>query len=141
MYKGKIVEQGDGDQVFANPQQDTPAGCLPQFLNQSRIAGNVCRHEDPTLRRSCPRRRSDSTACSGGKQETPSAGGSAEVGTTNDINPKDVSALQQGGNLRLALTAFPENFNSLNIDGNSADSAGMLKASMPGRSGSPPTGR
>ena len=71
------------------------------------------------------------TACSGGKQETPSAGGSAEVGTTNDINPKDVSALQQGGNLRLALTAFPENFNPLHIDGNSADSAGMLKASMP----------
>jgi peptide/nickel transport system ATP-binding protein len=22
MHKGKIVEQGDGDQVFANPQQD-----------------------------------------------------------------------------------------------------------------------
>jgi peptide/nickel transport system substrate-binding protein len=69
--------------------------------------------------------------CSSGKQETPSAGGSAEVGSTNDINPQDVSALQQGGNLRLALTAFPENFNSLHIDGNSADSAGMLKASMP----------
>jgi peptide/nickel transport system substrate-binding protein len=71
------------------------------------------------------------TACSGGKQETPSAGGSAEVGTTNDVNPQDVAKLQQGGNLRLALTAFPENFNSLHIDGNSADSAGMLKASMP----------
>ena len=71
------------------------------------------------------------TACSSGKQKTPSAGGSAEIGTTDDINPKDVSALQQGGNLRLALTAFPENFNSLHIDGNSADSAGMLKASMP----------
>ena len=67
------------------------------------------------------------TACSGGKQETPSAGGSAEVGTTNDINPQDVSALQQGGNLRLALTAFPANFNPLHIDGNSADSAGMLR--------------
>ena len=71
------------------------------------------------------------SACSGGKQETPSAGGSAEVGTTNDINPQDIAKLQQGGNLRLALTAFPENFNSLHIDGNSADSAGMLKASMP----------
>jgi peptide/nickel transport system ATP-binding protein len=22
MYKGKIVEQGDGDQVFTDPQQD-----------------------------------------------------------------------------------------------------------------------
>ena len=71
------------------------------------------------------------SACSGGKQETPAAGGSAEVGTTNDINPQDVSGMQQGGNLRLALTAFPENFNPLNIDGNTADSAGMLKATMP----------
>jgi peptide/nickel transport system substrate-binding protein len=71
------------------------------------------------------------TACSGGKKETPSAGGSAEIGTTNDINPQDVSKLQQGGNLRLALTAFPENFNPLHIDGNTADSAGMLKASFP----------
>ena len=71
------------------------------------------------------------TGCSGGNKETPHAGGSAEVGTTNDINPQDVSKLQQGGNLRLALTAFPENFNPLHIDGNSADSAGMLKASMP----------
>lgn len=69
------------------------------------------------------------TACA--TEETPSAGGSAEVGTTNDVNPQDVAKLQQGGNLRLALTAFPENFNSLHIDGNSADSAGMLKASMP----------
>jgi peptide/nickel transport system substrate-binding protein len=71
------------------------------------------------------------TACSGGKQQTPSAGGSAALGTTDDINPKDVSTLQRGGNLRLGLDAFPENFNPLQIDGNSADSAGMLKASMP----------
>ena len=61
------------------------------------------------------------TACSGSKQETPSAGGSAEVGTTNDINPQDVSKLQQGGNLRLALTEFPANFNQLHIDGNTGD--------------------
>ena len=61
------------------------------------------------------------TGCSGGKQQTPSAGGSAQVGSTNDVNPKDVSALQQGGNLRLALTAFPENFNPLHIDGNAMD--------------------
>jgi peptide/nickel transport system substrate-binding protein len=71
------------------------------------------------------------TGCSGGNKQTPQAGGSAEVGTTNDINPQDVSRLQQGGNLRLGLLAFPENFNPLHIDGNSADSAGMLKASMP----------
>ena len=71
------------------------------------------------------------TGCSGGKQETPSAGGSAEVGTTNDINPQAVSALQQGGNLRLALPAFPANFNSLHIDGEAPASAACCEASMP----------
>ena len=45
--------------------------------------------------------------CSGGQQEAPPAGGSAEVGTTNDINPQDPANLQQGGNLRLELTEFP----------------------------------
>ncbi len=69
--------------------------------------------------------------CSGGGQDTPPAGGSAEIGTTNDINPQDPAALQKGGTLRLALTAFPENFNTLHIDGNTADSAGMIKSTMP----------
>ena len=41
-----------------------------------------------------------------------------EVGTTSDINPQDPATLQQGGNLRLALTEFPANFNTLHIDGN-----------------------
>ena len=71
------------------------------------------------------------TACSSGNEETPPAGGSAELGATNDINPQDVGNLRQGGNLRLALTAFPANFNSLHIDGNIADAAGMLRATMP----------
>jgi peptide/nickel transport system substrate-binding protein len=71
------------------------------------------------------------TACSSGKQETPPAGGSAEVGTTNDINPQDVSRLQQGGNLRVALTDFPPNFNSLHIDGNTGDVAALMRPTMP----------
>lgn len=70
-------------------------------------------------------------ACSSGDEETLSAGGSAEVGATNDVNPQEVANLRHGGNLRLALTAFPANFNSLHIDGNVADAAGMLKATMP----------
>ena len=69
--------------------------------------------------------------CSGGQQEAPPAGGSAEVGTTNDINPQDPANLQQGGNLRLALTEFPSNFNSLHIDGNQADTGAMLRTTMP----------
>ncbi len=34
-----------------------------------------------------------------------------KLGTTNDINPQDVANLRQGGNLRLALTDVPSNFN------------------------------
>lgn len=70
-------------------------------------------------------------ACSSGNQDAPSAGGNAEVGAINDINPQDPANLRQGGNLRLALTAFPENFNTLHIDGNTADSAAMLRTTMP----------
>jgi peptide/nickel transport system substrate-binding protein len=70
-------------------------------------------------------------SCSGGNQETPSAGGSAEVGTTNDINPQDPANLQQGGNLRLALTEFPPNFNPLHIDGNTGDTHSLMRSTMP----------
>ena len=71
------------------------------------------------------------TACSGSNEEAPSAGGSAEVGTTNDINPQDRANLQQGGNLRLALNDFPPNFNSLHIDGNTGDVASLMRSTMP----------
>jgi peptide/nickel transport system substrate-binding protein len=71
------------------------------------------------------------TACSGGNQEVPSAGGDAQVGTTNDMNPQDPATLQDGGDLRLALSGFPENFNTLHIDGFIADSAAMMKATLP----------
>jgi peptide/nickel transport system substrate-binding protein len=62
---------------------------------------------------------------------TPSAGGAAQVGTTNDINRQDPSQLQDGGNLRLALTEFPSNFNALNIDGNSVDVNAIVKPTLP----------
>jgi peptide/nickel transport system substrate-binding protein len=71
------------------------------------------------------------TACSDSNQEAPSAGGSAEVGSTNDINPQDVANLKQGGNLRLALNDFPPNFNSLHIDGNTGDVASIERPTMP----------
>jgi peptide/nickel transport system substrate-binding protein len=71
------------------------------------------------------------TACSGGEQKVPSAGGNAEVGTTSDINPQDVANLKQGGNLRLALPAFPVNFNTLHVDGNEAYQGAMMRATMP----------
>ncbi len=71
------------------------------------------------------------TACSSGGQQAPPAGGNAEVGNTSDINPQDPGTLRQGGNLRLALTGYPSNFNSLHIDGNEADSGAMLRWTMP----------
>ena len=82
------------------------------------------------------------TSCSGGGQQAPSAGGDAQVGSTSDMNPQDPASLQEGGDLRLALSGFPENFNPLHIDGNVADAAGMLKATLPraftiGADGSP----
>jgi peptide/nickel transport system substrate-binding protein len=71
------------------------------------------------------------TGCSGGKQQAPSAGGNAEVGTTNDINPQPVENLKQGGNLRVALTDFAPNFNPLHIDGNTVDVHALMRPTMP----------
>src|SRR5690242_5816626 len=70
-------------------------------------------------------------ACSGGKQEVPPAGGNAEVGATSDINAQDPATLQKGGNLRLALTEFPANFNSQQIDGNTGDVGTIMRPTMP----------
>src|SRR6478609_4001028 len=69
--------------------------------------------------------------CSGATTAPPSAGGNAEIGSSSDTNPQDPATLQQGGNLRLALTSFPPNFNNLHIDGNLADYGNLLKWTMP----------
>jgi glutathione transport system substrate-binding protein len=58
-------------------------------------------------------------------------GPATAVGATSDVNPQNPATLRDGGDLRLALTEFPPNFNTLHIDGNSADVAGMLKATLP----------
>lgn len=71
------------------------------------------------------------TSCSGGKHQAPAPGGAAEVGTTSDINPHDPATLQHGGNLRLALTDFPPNFNPLHIDGNTGDVEALMRPTMP----------
>lgn len=57
--------------------------------------------------------------------------GASKVGTASDINPQDPARLRDGGNLRLSMTQFPPNFNPLHIDGNLAENAAMLKATMP----------
>jgi len=42
--------------------------------------------------------------------------GSSSIGAVNDINPQDRDAIRDGGNFRLALSGFPETFNSLHVD-------------------------
>jgi peptide/nickel transport system substrate-binding protein len=70
------------------------------------------------------------SACSSGGDYLP-PGPSTAVGATSDVNPQNPATLRDGGDLRLALTEFPPNFNTLHIDGNSADVGGMLKATLP----------
>ncbi|RMI34193.1 ABC transporter family substrate-binding protein [Nocardia stercoris] len=67
------------------------------------------------------------TGCSG----TNGSGGSAVVGTTNDINPQDPASLQDGGNLRMDLSSFPATFNYLHVDGADADLAKVIDPVMP----------
>lgn len=69
--------------------------------------------------------------CSPAINLVPETGQNARIGTTSDINPRDPATLQDGGNLRLALTDFPPNFNILHIDGNFADVSAMMKATLP----------
>lgn len=71
------------------------------------------------------------SGCSPAISVIPEAGQNARIGTSSDINPRDPATLQDGGDLRLALTAFPPNFNILHIDGNSAEVAAMMKATLP----------
>ncbi|MFQ6325626.1 ABC transporter family substrate-binding protein [Nocardia sp. CWNU-33] len=68
--------------------------------------------------------------CSSDEEAAPE-GAVAALGTTNDINPKDVSELRDGGNLRLAIGALPQNWNALHNDGNDADTGALLRPVMP----------
>lgn len=72
-----------------------------------------------------------SVLAAGCTSDEPAADGQATLGTTNDINPKDVSELRDGGNLRLAITSLPQNWNSLHTDGNDGDTASILRPVMP----------
>jgi peptide/nickel transport system substrate-binding protein len=71
------------------------------------------------------------SGCSDGYRDLPQAR-AVRVGTTSDINPQAPARLRDGGNLRLALTSFPSNFNELNIDGNTADVGSIVTPTLPG---------
>ncbi|MEV0029235.1 ABC transporter family substrate-binding protein [Nocardia sp. NPDC050793] len=68
------------------------------------------------------------TGCSDSGSITP---GTSTIGTTNDINPVDPSQLREGGNLRLVLSSFPENFNMLHVDGNTESTGLVTGPTMP----------
>ncbi|WP_067857883.1 ABC transporter family substrate-binding protein [Nocardia shimofusensis] len=57
--------------------------------------------------------------------------GESAVGSTSDINPRDPGELRDGGNLRLALTAFPATFNALHVDAD-GEVSDVLAATLPG---------
>ncbi|WP_280357545.1 ABC transporter family substrate-binding protein [Nocardia otitidiscaviarum] len=67
--------------------------------------------------------------CAGGDTDT-STGAAAQLGTTNDINPRDVSELRDGGNLRLALSSLPETWNVLHTDAD-GEVGSLLRPQMP----------
>ncbi|WP_216910941.1 ABC transporter family substrate-binding protein [Nocardia noduli] len=66
----------------------------------------------------------------GGADESAPAGATAQLGTTSDINPRDVSELRDGGNLRLALTSLPETWNVLHTDA-SGEVGALARPMMP----------
>ena len=67
-----------------------------------------------------------------GADDAESADGlSNALGTTSDINPKNPDELREGGNLRLATTSFPANWNTLSNDGNDGEIAEIERPLMP----------
>ncbi|MEU0544792.1 ABC transporter family substrate-binding protein [Nocardia sp. NPDC005978] len=69
------------------------------------------------------------SGCSNTEEEAPQ-GAAAELGTSSDINPHDVSDLRDGGNLRLALSALPQNWNTLHTDAD-GEAGGLARPMMP----------
>ncbi len=172
MYKGAIVEQGDADRVFSDPQHDYTKRLLKSVPQPPPdVAGSG--EQPPTQGgaepppgappRSAPKEPAASPPSGpdrsargsalriagalavifalvaigvfatrlGGDRRGATATGAAEIGSTQDINPQNPAALIDGGNLRLALSEFPVNWNTLHIDGNSAETAAMLKPTLP----------
>jgi len=71
------------------------------------------------------------TGCSDGYKDVVGRR-AVRVGTSSDINPQDPATLRDGGDLRLAISSFPPNFNVLNIDGNTADVGSVVTPTLPG---------
>ncbi|WP_280267775.1 ABC transporter family substrate-binding protein [Nocardia wallacei] len=57
--------------------------------------------------------------------------GAGRVGTTSDINPRPREEVRDGGNLRLATTSFPANWNVVSNDGNEVEIADIVRPMLP----------
>ncbi|WP_067470392.1 ABC transporter family substrate-binding protein [Nocardia amamiensis] len=67
-----------------------------------------------------------------GADDAESAKGLSDaIGTTSDINPQLPDELREGGNLRLATTSFPANWNTLSNDGHEAEIGDIERPLMP----------
>ncbi|KAF0849646.1 ABC transporter family substrate-binding protein [Nocardia caishijiensis] len=53
------------------------------------------------------------------------------IGAGSDINAHDVADLRDGGNLRLVLTALPETFNYLQVDGTTDNTGDVIEPLLP----------
>ncbi|MEV0356018.1 ABC transporter family substrate-binding protein [Nocardia sp. NPDC050697] len=62
--------------------------------------------------------------------DDPAAEGDATLGSTSDINPRDPAELRDGGNLRLAITALPQNWNPLHTDADGTVSS-IVRPTLP----------
>lgn len=66
-----------------------------------------------------------------GCASTEDATGSDLIGSTADVNPHPRDDLREGGNLRIAISAYPPNWNVIQIDGNDAESADTVRPLLP----------
>ncbi|MGY0502550.1 ABC transporter family substrate-binding protein [Nocardia sp. FBN12] len=67
--------------------------------------------------------------CGGGGESA--SGLSDAIGSTSDVNPTPREQLREGGNLRLATTDYPANWNILSNDGNNGEIGEIVWTMMP----------
>ena len=76
-------------------------------------------------------------ACGSGGSDDPATEGSGQeavaAASSQDVNAQDRATLQQGGELKLAVSDFGTNWNPLQIDGNNAELTKIRESILPDR--------